>query len=71
MNKLFLVLHIYENIEPAIYLVERKHLPDFVEKSNGRTVKIYEWDINKLMDSMQEVEVEFITNVKKIENAKK
>ena len=66
MDKQFLVLHIYTHTKPCIYLVEGKNLSDFTDECDGRVVKVYEWDIDKFVNALEEVNVEITLNVKKI-----
>lgn len=64
MDNLYLVLHEYSSTEPVIYVVKEKLLPEFTKEVNYRKTTVFLYDIEKLKNSLQEVEV--VTQIKPI-----
>lgn len=58
MKKQYLVIHEYVNIEPAIYLLVKEDLPPFLKPNENKRISVFEFDLEKIKSSLQEVELE-------------
>lgn len=59
-NKLYLVVHIYKNILPSIYLVSEQEIQGFMRGSDCCEKHVYEYDYEKIKSVLKEVETKVV-----------
>lgn len=64
MKKYYLIVHEYTHTGPAAYLVSGASVGDLMDHSDERKEFCFEFDLNKLKDTLTEVEIKIVVKNK-------